>query len=520
MLGYISCMIKETRHTLRGLFVDAEISARPQGFPARYFASLPVSGSLDGYSPHRPPRAYVEHCLARGDAEMFARVVTAIRDWNGNERQLEYCYGSILGHLAALYETTRPTIARLLEEAPAPQRDSLVTAVVKLCKDPIFAKLAVAAGPAAILAYWRRSGFSLEREPKPQPQDHEHIVAAARAVFADPRRKNRHSSNEDACIAAIDLFGDMPSMAPLLAELEQMMGPDENTLVEWFAAVHKREANQTAETLYAWSDEHLTDVYSAIDVPGGARAYLAAKPEDRAWLITALETRVQDTAVAPIYRVLAMSELADVDSERALELADALQADPVLAPIARPLSRFRSLAAAEQHCANLGVHIDTFNTETDMFPNGHDCELRRLAGLIDELTVLEPWFEEIPPLDGEEYDDEDEVLCGDERLPGHYRLRVYLQGSSYEMISKACADWLDVAVMLGLLNRICEDAGLTHRFVSIERDYGQSAWIAVGPTKALEQAIAEGALVPADPSAADDRGIALEDELKRLLPPT
>ena len=417
----------------------------------------------------------------------------------------------MLGRLAANHQAIRPTIARLVTEAPGEYRAPLVTGVVSRCKDPTFAELAALAGPAGMLAYWRRN-MACEPPTPLQARDLEDLIAAARAVFADPRRTERLGSIESACIAAIDLLGDLPGTEQLLAELECMIGPDERSLKEWFASVRSRRAApeiNSAEGPHGWSEAHLSDANRAVDAPGGARAYLAAKPEDQVWVIAALEARVGDASVEPLQRVLAMTELAEVHHERASALADATCDDPVLAPISLPLSRFRSLAAAEQYCSDRGIRMDSFDTETDVFPNGHDHRLRKLALLVDDLAALEPWFDEIPPL---EDDAEDEVLQGDERLPGHYRLRAYLPRATYEVISEERADWLDVTAMLGLLNKICADAGLAHRFLPVERDYSQRAWVAAGPADALEQAISDGALVPTRPEAAADRGIAFEDE--------
>ena len=331
-----------------------------------------------------------------------------------------------------------------MEEAPAEYRAPLVTAIVSRCKDAVFKELAEAAGPTGILAYWRR-GVTLEAPPEPQTRDRQRIVAAARAVFADTRRKDTYSEIATACCDAIDILGDLPDGAPLLAELERTIDSDEKGLEEWFASVRQRDEappSEDTEKPDGSTEEHLAD-------------------ENRA--------------------------------------------------IARPLARFRTLGAAQQYCADLGIRFDDFDTETDVFPNHHDRRLRDLAALVEELAALEPWFEEIPPTQ-DDGDDDDELLRDDERLAGYYRLRAYLQCVTYEVISEERDDWLDVPAMLGLLNRVCVDLGLAHRFISIERDYSQCAHVAAGRVDALEQAIADGALVPANPAAAADRGIAFEDQ--------
>jgi hypothetical protein len=150
-----------------------------------------------------------------------------------------------------------------------------------------------------------------------------------------------------------------------------------------------------------------------------------------------------------------------------------------------------------------------FDPKTSQFPCGHDRWLRDLATLVDELDALAPWFDEIPPTDDDEIDDEidDEPATharrdpADERLPSRYRLRAYLSHGSYEAIIEAERSWLNTTAMVGLLNRICADAGLAHRFLEVVIEDVQRVCVIAGPEPALERAVADGVVRCAGPTA-------------------
>ncbi|MFY0531102.1 hypothetical protein [Nannocystis pusilla] len=150
-----------------------------------------------------------------------------------------------------------------------------------------------------------------------------------------------------------------------------------------------------------------------------------------------------------------------------------------------------------------------FDTETDVYPNGHDHLLRRLAGLA--APVLDDvLFEEVPHVESDDDDDDDDDDDADpDQLRDAYRLRAFLPECTFEIVAGDRSDWLDVPAVLGLLNTVCEALGRDIRFVALPTD-SQEAHVIAAPADAILRALADGSLVLAEADAAATSGRAYE----------
>ncbi|MDC0676020.1 hypothetical protein [Nannocystis radixulma] len=230
-------------------------------------------------------------------------------------------------------------------------------------------------------------------------------------------------------------------------------------------------------------------------LPGGWNPALAAAA-------TALGRLVRPDVTAELR---AMLEIARDDDNRQ-RLLDALARHT--APPASAADRDDVAPPPADPGVTVGLGL-VFDTETDVYPNGHDCLLRRLAGLA--APVLDDvLFEEVPHVESDDDDDDDDADDADpDQLRDAYRLRAFLPECTFEIIAGDRSDWLDVPAMLGLLNTLCSARGLDIRFVALPTD-SQDAHVIAAPAGAILRALADGSLVLAEADAAATFGRAYE----------
>jgi hypothetical protein len=141
-------------------------------------------------------------------------------------------------------------------------------------------------------------------------------------------------------------------------------------------------------------------------------------------------------------------------------------------------------ASGSRVALDLALDVVSFDMETDVYPNGADYKLRRLAHASPALAGV--LFDEIP------HTMEDD-RTSPEMLDDRYRFRAYADGLVWEVIGGDTSDWIDVPAVVGLLNAVLAHKKADERFFVLSCD-GQDARILCAPREGVARAAADGVL--------------------------
>ncbi len=473
--------------------------------PARFGAPIPTVAS-DAWPASAPPRAYVAHHLCANSDGMWKRVRDALDATPGSGST------EALGQLVAGCGVT--SCPRALDRARKTQGQGRVhhVALYGLSQCPgqeVRALLDAPGVPGALVVDWALRTAKDEADAWPRLDEALDAAIAAGDVMQTRLAAimvGRHNKE-----AGTALLVSRHATAPASLKFSIAMG-----LVESAEPAARSIARQACATqnpdpmcrpLPTVPEPGAPGVEDVEDSPLLAVDVVKSNPASRDNVVARLKAHVTPgdrLAVEALRALVALDRAAAVAAARALP-----ETDEALTPYTTALRRMPDTAQAmvllKESCAttpdaaNLVLLVDwleacgaahLFDVETDTFPNEHDGLLFTLAALGGGAWREVLFEEDVPPSE-------------DGAAP--YTLHAYGWGKKYVTSAKNLGDWFDVASVVGLLNAMARDRGMTTRWIVLET-WGQEAMVAAADEAWLKQAWKDGLLRPAMPGAAQEAG--------------
>lgn len=298
---------------------------------------------------------------------------------------------------------------------------------------------------------------------------------------------------------------DEPIYSPRLAQALRRLPADPGYDARMAAVRHGEIQDERVAADLVAAYDRVTDEHTLGGIAAGMRDQPGAPAASRlgAWCAD----RPEDYACRPRYEHTGWEEEPPPPaSPEALRLVALGLAEP-------------GLYATDGHTLGaFGAHY--FDTETGMFPNGHDGLLAGLA-LRGGPDFADAVFSELPPADPGEMrelkrDDGTSVHVASLGTDQDYILSGWMGGKRWSVRADDLGDWYDVGAAMSLMNTMARDSGSSVRFVAVHTGDQMSSVLA-GDETALMTAIDEGLIQVIDAGGATDAARELEEEFFRQL---